>query len=340
MIELNLTTSCEEHEIIKTYLQENASKELADKINNGVRIEKDGKTLINKKTLDGFMNYAQDEARKIAEKGKNYKAVHHSIVFGWAIHYFEEDSIEGTLYNEDGTEYKPAPVKKPITTPSKSVVIPKKKPETQFSLFDLMEQQDTVKVDSTKPESIDDEEPSEEDIQEAMKIVAEEEMKSKGSPVYQKYIEIQNQYPNYAIVYRLGDFYEVFGENAVKISNELDLTLTGRDCGLKERIPMIGFPYHVADTYIDKILKFTSVVVVDNKDIIVKEQHKATNIDIETGEIFDLTEEEMREFDGDIYEPKYIDDDDDNEIIDTAKSLDKEIMLKLYDILGDDMTIA
>ena len=48
----------------------------------------------------------------------------------------------------------------------------------------------------------------------------------------------------------------------------------------------------------------------------------------------------MREFDGDIYEPKYIDDDDDNEIFDTAKSLDKEIMLKLYDILGDDMTIA
>ena len=339
MIELNLTTSCEEHEIIKTYLQENASKELAAKINNGVRIEKDGKTLINKKTLDGFMNYAQDEARKIAEKGKNYKAVHHSVVFGWAIHYFEEDSIEGTLYNEDGTEYKPAPIKKPITTPSKNVVIPKKKPETQFSLFDLMEQQDAVKMDSTKSESIDDEEPSEEEIQEAMKIVAEEEMKSKGSPVYQKYIEIQNQYPNHAIVYRLGDFYEVFGENAVKISNELDLTLTGRDCGLKERIPMIGFPYHVADTYIDKILKFTSVVVVDNKDIIVKEQHKATNIDIETGEIFDLTEEEMREFDGDIYEPKYIDDDD-NEIIDTAKSLDKEIMLKLYDILGDDMTIA
>ena len=102
MIELNLTTSCEEHELIKTYLQENVSKELADKINNGTRIEKDGKSLINKKTLDGFMNYAQDEARKIAEKGKNFKAVHHSVVFGWAIHYFEEDSIEGTLYNEDG----------------------------------------------------------------------------------------------------------------------------------------------------------------------------------------------------------------------------------------------
>ena len=339
MIELNLTTSCQEHELIKAYLQENVSKELAEKINNGTRIEKDGKTLINKKSLDGFMNYAQDEARKIAEKGKNFKAVHHSVVFGWAIHYFEEDSFEGTLYNEDGSEYKPAPIKKPITKPSKAVVIPKKKPETQFSLFDLMDEQKAVKTVTETVDNEDDEEPSEEEIQEAMQIVAEEEMKSKGSPVYQKYNEIQNLYPNYTIAYRLGDFYEVFGENAIKVSNELELTLTGRDCGLKERIPMIGFPYHVADVYIDKMLKFTSVVVVDNENIIVKEQHKTTNIDIETGEIFDLTEEEMCEFDGDIYEPTNVEDDDD-EIFDTAKSLDKELMLKLYDILGDDMTIA
>ena len=169
MIELNLTTSCEEHELIKAYLQENVSKELADKINNGIRIEKDGKSLINKKTLDGFMNYAQDEARKIAEKGKNFKAVHHSVVFGWAIHYFEEDSIEGTLYNEDGTEYKPAPIKKPITAPSKAVVIPKKKPETQFSLFDLMDEQKAVKTDTETVENEDDEEPSEEEIQEAFR---------------------------------------------------------------------------------------------------------------------------------------------------------------------------
>ena len=69
MIKLNLATSCQEHELIKEYLQENASEVLAEKINNGVRIEKDGKTLINKKTLDGFMQYAQGEARKLAEKG-------------------------------------------------------------------------------------------------------------------------------------------------------------------------------------------------------------------------------------------------------------------------------
>ena len=336
---LNLTAKGTEQEILKKYLEENASEVLAEKINNGVRIVKDGVTLISRKTLDGFMRYATEEARKQAEKGARSACIHSDVVFGWCIHYFEEDSIEGTLYNEDGSEYKPAPVKKPITTPSKAVVIPKKKPETQFSLFDFMEEQKAVKTDTETVENEDDEEPSEEEIQEAMRIVAEEEMKSKGSPVYQKYNEIQSKYPSYTVVYRLGDFYEVFGENAIKISNELELTLTGRDCGLKERVPMIGFPYHVSDVYIDKILKFTSVVVVDNENIIVKEQHKATNIDIETGEIFDLTEEEMREFDGDIYEPTNIEDDDD-EIFDTAKSLDKEIMLKLYDILGDDMTIA
>ena len=53
MIELNLATSCQEHELIKEYLQENASEVLAEKINNGVRIEKDGKTLINKKRSEG-----------------------------------------------------------------------------------------------------------------------------------------------------------------------------------------------------------------------------------------------------------------------------------------------
>ena len=334
MIELNLTTSCEEHEIIKTYLQENASKELADKINNGTRIEKDGKSLINKKTLDGFMNYAQDEARKIAEKGKNFKAVHHSVVFGWAIHYFEEDSIEGTLYNEDGTEYKPAPVVKPSTYTPKPVTVVKKKPENQFSLFDLIEEQ-KPSVEATNGSEDNSEEPTEEEIQEAMQIV-EEETKPKGSPIYQRYIELEEKYPNYVIVYRLGDFYEIFGDNAKQIADKLDLTLTGRDCGLKERIPMIGFPYHCADNYVNKILEFASVVIFENNEETVKEKH-ITNVDYETGEVFDLTEEEMREFDGDIYEPTVEEDDDD--LLKTTKSLDKDVLYKLYDILGNDFTI-
>ena len=74
-------------------LEGDASETLADKINNGVRIEKDGKTLINKKSLDGFMKYATDEAKKLAEKGASSACVRSDVVFGWAIHYFEEESI-------------------------------------------------------------------------------------------------------------------------------------------------------------------------------------------------------------------------------------------------------
>ena len=111
---LNLETQNSAQQRIKEYLEQNASEVLAEKINNGVWIEKDGKKFLNKKTLDGFMSYATEEARKVAEKGAMSACIEDSVVFGWAIHYFEEDSIEGTLYNEDGTEYakpKPAPKK-------------------------------------------------------------------------------------------------------------------------------------------------------------------------------------------------------------------------------------
>jgi hypothetical protein len=167
-------------------------------------------------------------------------------------------------------------------------------------------------------------------------ILPQEPVKQSTSPVYRQYLEIQEQYPNHVIAYRLGDFYEIFGDNAKQIADKLDLTLTGRDCGLKERIPMIGFPYHCADNYINKILEFASVVIFENNEETVKEKH-ITNVDYETGEVFDLTEEEMREFDGDIYEPTVEEDDDD--LLKTTKSLDKDILYKLYDILGNDFTI-
>lgn len=105
MAKLNLETKTKPQELIKEYLEKNASDVLADKINNGATINKDGQTLINKKTLDGFMNYATSEAQKIAEKGSRCACIEDSVVFGWAIHYFEEDSIEEKLYNTDGTEY-------------------------------------------------------------------------------------------------------------------------------------------------------------------------------------------------------------------------------------------
>lgn len=131
MRELNLTANTEAQKRVKEYLEQNVSDILANKINNGIQIEKDGKVLTSKKTLDGFMTYATEEARKQAEKGARYACIDDSVVFGWAMHYFEEDSIEGTLYNEDGTEYskpKPAPKTKKSTTPKPT---PKKTEETK-----------------------------------------------------------------------------------------------------------------------------------------------------------------------------------------------------------------
>ena len=108
-MKLSLEAKNREQQRIKAYLEENASDILVEKINNGVCIEKNGKTLLNRKTLDGFMPFASEEAKKQAEKGARYAMVEDNVVFGWAVHYFEEDSIEGTLYNEDGTEYKTQP---------------------------------------------------------------------------------------------------------------------------------------------------------------------------------------------------------------------------------------
>ena len=93
-MELNLKTNTPAEQRILEYLQNNASETLAEKINNGTPFEKDGNPLLNKKTLSGFMKYACDEARKLAEKGANSACIDDATVYGWAVHYFEEESIE------------------------------------------------------------------------------------------------------------------------------------------------------------------------------------------------------------------------------------------------------
>lgn len=138
MTKLNLIAKGDDQIAVLNYLQQNATDVLADKINNGVQIVKDGVTLINKKTLDGFFRYATEEARKLVAKDARCACVLDRVVFGWAIHYFEEEEIEGTLYNLDGTEYKTAV--KPVTTPkitTKPVVTKPKKNEGQLSIFDM-----------------------------------------------------------------------------------------------------------------------------------------------------------------------------------------------------------
>ena len=90
----------------------------------------------------------RDEAKKLAEKGANAACVEDNVVYSWAIHYFEEDSIEGTLYNEDGTEYKP--VVKAITKPTATVTPPKSAPKPQMSIFEMIsEESETDNVNSS-----------------------------------------------------------------------------------------------------------------------------------------------------------------------------------------------
>lgn len=75
------------------------------------------------------------------------------------------------------------------------------------------------------------------------------------SPMMKHYLEVKEKYKDSIVFYRLGDFYEMFFEDAIQVSKELDLTLTGRDCGLQERAPMCGLPFHAADTYIAKLIE-------------------------------------------------------------------------------------
>ncbi len=75
------------------------------------------------------------------------------------------------------------------------------------------------------------------------------------SPMMQHYIQTKEEYPDCILFYRLGDFYEMFFEDAKTASQELELTLTGKDCGLEERAPMCGIPWHAADTYITRLIE-------------------------------------------------------------------------------------
>ena len=79
-------------------------------------------------------------------------------------------------------------------------------------------------------------------------------MAGKLSPMMAHYLEVKEEYPDCIVFYRLGDFYEMFFDDAVNVSRELELTLTGRDCGLEERAPMCGVPFHSADTYISRLI--------------------------------------------------------------------------------------
>ena len=282
-MELNLKANTPSEQKILEYLQNNASETLADKINNGTPFKKDGNPLLNKKTLSGFMKYACDEARNLAEKGANSACIDDATVYGWAIHYFEEESIEGTLYTLDGEEYKPTVKVKNIQKSTYTPTSAPKPQNQQASLFDIISQENNA-VDTTEKEQPviqNKEEPTEE--------TPKVETKQNPSPIYTEYKALKEKYSDYVIAYRLGDFYEILGKDAITIASELDLTLTGRECGLAYRIPMVGFPYHAAEAYFAKIVKKHNLVICENdKDIqLIDKINMDDNrlIDQDTGEI-------------------------------------------------------
>ncbi|MBQ8406353.1 MAG: DNA mismatch repair protein MutS, partial [Clostridia bacterium] len=82
------------------------------------------------------------------------------------------------------------------------------------------------------------------------------------SQMMQHYLDMKEKYKDCVLFYRLGDFYEMFFDDAVKVSGLLDLTLTGRDCGLSERAPMCGIPFHAADNYIEKLVALGEKVAI------------------------------------------------------------------------------
>ena len=82
------------------------------------------------------------------------------------------------------------------------------------------------------------------------------------SPMMQHYLQTKEKLKDCIVFYRLGDFYEMFFDDAIKASSLLDLTLTGRDCGLEERAPMCGIPFHAADMYISKLVSLGEKVAI------------------------------------------------------------------------------
>ena len=158
-----------------------------------------------------------------------------------------------------------------------------------MSLFDLLEKDSSAQKQENvcENQSEEDEEPTEEELFEAancdetvekVKPVQIPAVENLGSPFYQRYKKMQEKYPAHIVTFRRGDFYEILGSNAELFAKEFSLTLTGRDCGLSERVPMVGFPLQAADAYLpNAVEKGYKIAVIDTSDdvkLLEKEEPK------------------------------------------------------------------
>ena len=335
-MKLNLVAKNTSQQAIKDYLENNASQILAEKINNGVQIEKDGKTLLNKKDLDGFWNYASKKARELKHDYED-----NDTVFGWAIHYFEENELIGSLFNLDGTKYEPPKPVSTIKTPTVTTPPIKKNNPAQVSLFDFTETKTETLDNKVDKKEINDsteeevEEEIDETVEEEMEETVEEkvvETKPKGNPIYNTYQDVKDSYVTSVIAMRLGDFYEIFGQDAVTIAKELDLTLVGRDCGLDHRIPMIGFPYHCAENYFDKIAENHSLIAIDTNGTFITSIPQK-----ETTKTYKSNEEDVEK------EFKTSNDSSEDDLqkeTELMKAFDQESLIKLLDLFGENVAIG
>ena len=284
-MKLNLQTQNKEQEILLAYLEQNASVALAEKINNGIPANKNGTQVVMKKDLAGFMKYATEEARKAAPKGASSACIEDKTVFGWLMHYFEEDSIEGHYFNPDGTPYTPPKKekKKPAAAAAPQVNS-KPKQEAELTLFDMLaaatEQDKPIVESQPEPEKsnfIDSFEeckdlppmafsseldPTEDEIQSAMNEYIQMEtpvVDIEASPEppllghYEKWIDVQQQYPQALVLIIVDTDMEVYGDHARQLSDLLMLKLSSRDFGPYGCMPKVRFPYTDFEQYFDRM---------------------------------------------------------------------------------------
>ena len=174
--------------------------------------------------------------------------------------------------------------------------------------------------------------------------------RSKLAPMMRHYADLKDKYQDVILFYRLGDFYEMFFEDAILVSHELELTLTGRQAGLEERVPMCGVPHKAVDIYVDKLIKKGYKVAIceqmeDPKDAKGIVERSVTEV-ISSGTIIsDTLNEKENNYIGSIYNFEYcyvlsysdittgeiyskIIDNDDNKLINEVVSLGiKELII-------------
>ncbi len=186
-------------------------------------------------------------------------------------------------------------------------------------------------------------------------VISTDKPQKQPPAFYQTYLKLIEKYNGFLILLRLGDFYEAFKDHATTLASELDLTLTGRDCGLDERVPIVGIPFHAVDNYVNKLIDSGyKVILAEDLDNVLEFK----NIDEyeEPDDVEELSVEEMREFDSyvdedtdelptvsKITEGVEIEDNDDcNEILDadSAKAFEQEALCLIYKLFDNEITLA